>query len=56
MADAADSKSAARECVRVRVPPPAPFFPIGSMFTIFFYCFCVREIMSIFLKSGLREF
>ncbi len=24
MADAADSKSAARECVRVRVPPPAP--------------------------------
>ena len=27
MADAADSKSAARECVRVRVPPPAPLLP-----------------------------
>ena len=27
MAAAADSKSAARECVRVRVPPPAPLLP-----------------------------
>ena len=34
MADAADSKSAARECVRVRVPPPAPlpFIPLISCF------------------------
>ena len=36
MADAADSKSAARECVRVRVPPPAPL-PIFSAVFFFLY-------------------
>lgn len=33
MADAVDSKSAAREGMRVRVPPPAPsFFTIKKSF------------------------
>ena len=30
MADIADSKSAARKGVRVRIPPPAPSFPRGT--------------------------
>ena len=49
MADAADSKSAARECVRVRVPPPAPFFSDRFyVHDIFLLLFALGELCQSF--------
>ena len=56
MADAADSKSAARECVRVRVPPPAPFLLMAPMSTALCNCSCalVEQRRSFLCRDCVR--